>query len=366
MRILPPDLRATRATFADWLELRALTNARRQVNVSEVRSIVRRAADDRMKASELDADAPEETEPEVTEQIAEDFEARFSEELEYRAELLGECYPFQLATNASGTSHTLALRSDHPLSPESGRLFYIFCLLDSCFRQGLIGELTKAERPLVTAIGNVFQICSCIAVGGYTRARVDSFGFPRATGNGFLPALKSTWAAYGSYSVIDVIPHGFDDKLKDGGIDIIAWRHFHDRYAATFLMFVQVASGLDWKDKPVANDVRAIRNWFSNERFDNFLPAICIPFPLWFDLGEPPTRDGVPLAFKDGIATRFAYREAAFGVIFDRGRIAHCTSTAFDLPVNLRGEIDGFNRHAEVAQWVNDVLGHLEEVRVAA
>ena len=102
-------------------------------------------------------------------------------------------------------------------------------------------------------------------------------------------------------------------------------------------MFVQVASGLDWKDKEVAGDVKAIRQWFEGARFEHFLPAICIPFPLWFDLDEPP-RDtsGNKQDFSRGVLSRFEFREAKFGVIFDRGRIARCCERVLKSP----GEYD--------------------------
>ena len=94
-------------------------------------------------------------------------------------------------------------------------------------------------------------------------------------------------------------------------------------------MFVQVASGLDWKDKEVSGDVKALRKWFDGPSFDHFLPAICIPFPLWFDLDEPPEDVmGRKLMFSEGVSNRFIVREGKFGIIFDRGRIARSSALA--------------------------------------
>lgn len=251
-----------------------------------MRTQLRLVSDDRTSPTDFDLDADDTGEPEVTGRATDDLEERVVEELLFRVQTIGTAYPFEMISSPSGFSQQLRLKPSRR-EPRTGELVYVFCLLDSCIRDGLVTVATS-ERALVQRIGAIFQICSCIAVGGYTSAEVVSFGFPRASGTAFLPTLQAVWRQYGSYTVIKTIPYGFDDKLKDGGVDIIAWRRFDDGHAATFLMFVQVASGLDWKDKPVAADVKAIRQWFIGERFEHFLPAICIPFPLWFDLDEPP------------------------------------------------------------------------------
>jgi hypothetical protein len=328
---------------------------------------VRRQADCRARASDVDADADDTGEAEITERLADDLEERLSEELAFRLDTVGEAYPFELVTGQGGRSQMLKLRDSWSSAP-SGELAYVFCLLDSGIRDGLI-RCPPSARPLVNAIGNVFQICSCVAVGGYTYAEVVSFGFPRATGTAFLPALKQVWARYGSYSILAHIPHGFDDKLKDGGVDIIAWRHFADRFAATLIMFVQVASGLDWKEKEVAGDVRTLKKWFSGPAIEHFIPAICIPFPLWFDLDEPAVdAEGNKTAFRSGVQTRFVYREGKFGVIFDRGRIARfwARALAAEAAKLFPHPVDGLDRVAEVEGWVKDVLSKLAEVRASS
>ena len=363
LRLEAPDLYSRRARLADWIELQALTSARRSASTALIRSQVRRQADGRARANEVDEDADYEEEPEITERLADDLEDRLSEELAFRLQTIGSAYPFELVTTPGGRSQLLKLRNSWR-SAASGELVYVFCLLDSGIRDHLI-RCPPSARPLVDAIGNVFQICSCVAVGGYTNAEVVSFGFPRATGTSFLPALRQVWGRYGSYSTLTHIPHGFDDKLKDGGVDIIAWRHFPDRFAATLVMFVQVASGLDWKDKEVAGDVRMLKKWFVGPAIEHFLPAICIPFPLWFDLDEPSVdADGDRTAFSNGVQTRFMYREGKFGVIFDRGRIARFSAHALEAEAAklLPHPVDGIDRISEVESWVNAVLSKLAEV----
>jgi hypothetical protein len=364
MRVVPPDLNSTRARIADWLELQALTSDRQAASLSAVRSLVRRMSDGRASVREIDPESDDVGEPEITERLADDLEERASEELEFRAKLIGPAYPLELVTEPGGRAQSLRLRttwSEH----QTGQLIYVFCLLDSGIRDGLI-DYPVSARPLVRQIGNLFQICSCLAVGGYTGAEVVSFGFPRATGDGFLPALHAAWQRYGSYRVRHAISHGFDDSLKDGGVDIIAWRHFPDRHAGTFLMFVQVASGHNWKGKAVLEDVLALRTWFEGPTFTHFVPAICIPFPLWFDLDEPAEDDaGTKVAFADGVRVRFTIREAKFGVIFDRGRIARAAADALAAAsASSPSTIDGIERIEEVRAWVQSVMTNLADARV--
>lgn len=364
LRLVAPDLNSRRVRLADWLELNALTSATQAVSVSLIRSLARRMGDGRTHASELDVSAEDGGEPEITDRLSDDLEEKTAEELAFRAATIGPAYPFELITELGGRSQRLHLRKSW-MTQETGELIYIFCLLDSGIRDGLI-ECPISARSLVNAIGNIFQICSCIAVGGYTNAEVVSFGFPRAKGDGFLPALQSAWSRYGSFRVKTKIEHGFDEKLKDGGVDIIAWRHFADRFAATFIMFVQVASGLDWKDKEVSGDVRALRKWFDGLSFDHFSPAICIPFPLWFDLDEPAEdAGGLKLAYSDGVKNRFAVREGKFGIIFDRGRIALSSAAALSAASThtLPYPVDGIERIGEVGAWIDSVMSRLADVR---
>ncbi|WP_156419541.1 hypothetical protein [Aureimonas sp. AU12] len=366
MHINPPDLNSKRARFADWLELLALSNESGEVAISALRTQLRRTTDGRSSPKDFEEDADDGGEPEVTERSSDDLEERVTEEIELRIKLVGSSYPFELISLGAFGSAQILKRKESWKSVESGELIYIFCLLDSGMRDNLIA-VPKEKRYFVQQIGNVFQICSCIAVGGYTNAEVVSFGFPRATGDGFLPALTAAWARYGSYKIRDSIPYGFDAKLKDGGVDIIAWRGFSDGHAATLLMFVQVASGMDWKDKPVASDVKSIRQWFVNERFEHFLPAICLPFPLWFDLEEPPrAAGGGPLVYREGVTRKFAVREATFGIIFDRGRIAQSSALALGAPGGPPTNIDGIDRINEVDEWVEGVMQELAEKRAAA
>lgn len=88
---------------------------------------------------------------------------------------------------------------------------------------------------------------------------------------------------------------------------------------------------------------------------------------MWFDLDEPPAdSEGNKLPFSDGVVRHFAFREAKYGVIFDRGRIARSCALALGAEGAPRLDIDGVNRFADVENWINDVMSVLAEHRVLA
>lgn len=366
MRLNAPDINAHRSIFADWLELQALISDRRLASFSMLRTIIRRANDDRIKAKVVDPDSDvDEPEPEVTERVTDDLEERVFEEIELRKIKVGTAYPFQVRPVADNSMANIVVLEDDWGDLCTGKLFYVFCLLNTAVREGLI-TLSEAEKSIETEIGKLFQVCSCLAVAGYIGPDVVSFGFPRPQGNAFLPALRAMCDRYGSYSVVDKIPYGWDVDAKDGGIDIIAWRHFPDGHAGTYMLFVQVASGKKWRDKSVGDDVRALKKWFNPGGFEHFLPAICIPFPLWQKQEEPPKNiDGTKISFSDGVKAAFENREGKFGVIFDRGRLSFSAGAAVADKVRLKNRVEGFDQVEKVEKWVEDVRAALATPRAA-
>ena len=184
MRLLPPDLHSRRSRFADWLELTALSSAAGQAPLSNIRTLVRVAADDRTSAKDFDIDGDDTGEPEVTERAADDLEYRAMEELEFRVKMVGTAYPFELVAKDSRGRAFILLRKATWETAETGELIYVFCLLDSGIRDGLLSS-AGSDKELVKKIGNIFQICSCIAVGGYTNAEVVSLDSPGREARGF-------------------------------------------------------------------------------------------------------------------------------------------------------------------------------------
>jgi hypothetical protein len=159
------------------------------------------------------------------------------EELTYRQDKLGEAYPFRVIDRG----RTLELLPPD-LNAEVGRAVYIFCLLASSIRDAGL-QPRDAIRAAEYRIGDVFQVCTCLAAGGFIRGEVASFGWPRATGNGFLPALRQVYERFGFQRVRNELPEGWPDSVKVGGIDVVAWRDHPDRMPGKIYLLGQCASG---------------------------------------------------------------------------------------------------------------------------
>ena len=98
------------------------------------------------------------------------------EELEYRQHVLGEAYPFAVEMRA------LILNDDPILQP--GQVVYLFCLLASAIRERKLHPVELVEGA-ARNIANAFQICACLAAGGFVQGDVASFGFPPEPVNDF-------------------------------------------------------------------------------------------------------------------------------------------------------------------------------------
>src|SRR2546423_903736 len=140
---------------------------------------------------------------------------------------------------------------------------------------------------------------------GYLNGEVSSFGFPRATGDGFLPALRNAFGRFGMGEVRTEIPDGLPVSLKDGGIDIIAWRNHPDRMPGKIYLLGQCASGYGWQDKSVVEYIDQLHGtWFTTVPANFSIPAMFIPFTFHRDLTEDRTGP-----FLTAVKNRFWYEE---------------------------------------------------------
>jgi len=106
-------------------------------------------------------------------------------------------------------------------------------------------------------------------------------------------------------------------QQKDAGIDVIAWRDFRDGRPSKPLMLAQAASGRNWKDKSVKNDIAPfMMAWFTRQPAQHILPAMLIPFPMHHEFESKAD------ASFDEVAAECIWRlEMHFGLILDRFRI---------------------------------------------
>ncbi len=342
--INPPTPTDTRSALADWLELQTLVDARGVSTRSTLLNVLDILEDDAAEPNSVDAETGEILDGAILEEGRQQFIDIAFEELDYRQQILGESYPFEVDADR----HRLALKEDQANQP--GQVVYLFCLLACAIRERKLqptNVLTQAEQQIADA----FQVCACLAAGGYLNGEVSSFGFPRATGTGFLTALRQTFARFGIGTVraTDDIPDGLPTSLKDGGIDVIAWRNHPDGMPGKMYLIGQCASGTKWREKTVTEYIDQLHGaWFTQQPAKHSTPAMFIPFPFHHDIEEPQG------SFSDTVKNRFWYEEPRFGMIFDRLRITHFANACMAFTAPHRDQVEGAERFDQVIAWVQN------------
>jgi hypothetical protein len=357
MPLTSPDIGSSPSLLADWVELQALVSSNRKAQRSVLDSIFRLTSEERSVRLKQDEETGTRDDGEIIESELEEVALNVADELEWRAEKLGPAYPFKLESRGVGNPRWELLGPAEPLTRE--HLIYIACLLIVAFRRSLlIPEDDIAEIFTHDYLGRIFQICACLAVGGYISGDVVSFGWPRATGDAFLPALRNAWDRFGAYTIVDAVPDGAPNNLKDGGLDVIGWRNFSDGRPARLIVFGQAASGDNWDGKSAREpSMTLIGSWFAGFRPAAWIPATIMPFLAHEDIDIVSSQDS-----ESTISGRMQYHEQAHGIIFDRIRVASSAHHALTSPSVDSARIDGAERVGEIAAWIDRVLTTVRRV----
>lgn len=343
MNLVEPTPQATRSALADWVELAAITSDRRLVSEASLVSIFDQYADDEALLRK-DLETDETVDEGILQSDRDLYVESVAAEITYRQEVLNGHYPF--IVNLRGILLSFN-RNEAELT--IGEWVYLFCLLSSAIREGV---LQPKNSPFEKRIPDLFQVCACLAAAGYLTGSVSSFGFPRAAGNSFLPALTATYGRFGEGRVrskVD-IPPGYPTELKDGGIDIIAWRDYPDKMPGKLYLLGQCASGLNWRSKTVRQYVPQFHGlWFTSQPPSIPITAMFIPFTVHHELTSREDTD-----FLELLRNLITYETFRFGLIQDRLRISYFAEVGGGLPdraeIDLRDEID------QVKTWVVEVL----------
>jgi hypothetical protein len=341
----------TRSRNADFLELLALTSSRNLASEASLISALR-ITEDRAAQQErdFDPDTGEVLDQQILEQEREQLIVTTFEELAYREKCLQGSYPF-LVDAGQGI-----LKYQGPESVEHlGKCIYLFCLISTAIREKRFQPIASL-KGLEQTIGRCFQICACVAAGefvaGQDAGHVSSFGFPRALGTAFLPALRSAYKRFGVGRVRDEIPEGLPQELKDGGVDVIAWRTLPDLLPGRLYMLGQCASGTNWRSKSVVEYVEQLHGgWFTFIPAKFSIPAMFIPFPFHHDLSEPKSA-----TFSESVHNRSWFEEQRFGIIFDRLRIPFLAEACMARADIAHSNVDGTSRVGEIRQWVTKAV----------
>ena len=321
-----PDGSVHRTKIADWLELKALSAADGLIGFGTL-----------VSATAL---AENEQEENIGDEDVEEDELVLcvQAEIARRRNNVGDDYPFRI--DARG--RTLQLVS--PIS-EVGSV-YLFCLfLSHAFDRTIVPK--KLAPKVTNRIRDWFQACATIAAGGYVEGPSMSFGFPRPDGTNFLKALHRVYQLFGDGKPRSRPRAAAAKKIKDNGIDIIAWRRSIDNLPCTLYLIAQVASGDDWKSKSVIPDREHFHKyWFEDVPGSQPHDAMFMPFGL--EPEDPEDGTAYDDVLKDYMQS-VAYR---YGTLFYRDRIARHLCDGLRLIAEGETHIERRPAVVKIVRWV--------------
>jgi len=319
----------------DWVELSCLANPYFTFRVAELRNAIENL--DNFSTGDI-AEEDAKVENEIQKILS---------QYEKRSLILGETYPFVFNVE----DQLFEMREQSLEELEIYHHAYIYCLYFSHVTKsrlfsGLI-DTTNAHRDLL-------QIAATIALAGYVRGNSISFGWPRPDASGFYDSLCR---------VVELMKEGrvkaFDDinrylqsrPHKDAGIDVIAWRddNPHDPDPGNRqIFFAQVASGHNWRGKPVKEDIRFIQDYWLEQKLFRVTDAIVIPFDFEQD-DEEIKRDAISLVADE------------FGVVIHRMRLPQY----FKAGMAILGEkpellVERIDEIQSIGEYVFDITSTLQ------
>jgi alcohol dehydrogenase YqhD (iron-dependent ADH family) len=146
-------------------------------------------------------------------------------------------------------------------------------------------------------------------------------------------------------------------KIKDNGIDIIAWKRSIDNLPCMLYLIAQVASGEDWETKSVIPNRRHFHKyWFTSQPASQPHDAMFMPFGL-----EPEDPDdGTP--YEEVLTDYMQSIGYEFGTLFYRDRIAKHLAEGLQLVANGEDKIERVKDLAKIVKWVET---YTERLRAA-
>ena len=192
MPINPPLPRDTRSLLTDWLEVEALVRPRQVATRSDILGLYD-LMDGEEHGIENDGATGDDLEREILEEDRAECADEVLNEIEYRAEVLRDDYPFAVETR--GQQWRIMPADANPDNRvEAARTCYLFCLLVSAIRDDRVhgGTVESLRRSMA----NHFQAIATEAAAGVLNGKAISFGWPRPEGTGFRPALAEARAVH--------------------------------------------------------------------------------------------------------------------------------------------------------------------------
>jgi hypothetical protein len=293
--------------------------------------------------------------------VDENLSDRIFKEISFREQALGDSYPFRI--QVSGQNWHLIARKP-PVSPglTLAHNFYIASLLISAIKYEYI-DVPKNDRIRVF-MPELMQIMAVVTAAEYVSGEAYWMGWPRPNAT---PKFLSAVEQLIQRAMIGRVASANDAydpaSVKDGSVDLVAWRSFSDRKAGKLVMYGQVASGKNWRGKSLRSTYDPhFNNWFVNGPTREKVFSMFIPFMQHEDC--KPRKKQV---YDNVLSANSVKDERAFGIIFDRLRITEMAGNAHARMVQMASSdgIDFVAYFGQLVAWQLDVL-ELEGAQASA
>lgn len=349
---------ATRSVIADWVELELLMSDRWSVTDADVVRAEGIMSDEDGHGEEYTDQNGEKLDREILQPAAEARRQEVWEELAYRQTALGACYPFVAAPTGDG-GWQLRRRDGGYQNVRAARWTYIAALMMSSFRHRHVRRQNSDKagyKALEKSIAKHFQALSALAASNLL-GQVYWFGWPRPDKTDFRQALAYVIKSVGSGVMREKAPKN-RKQIKDGSVDIVAWRSFGDRTYGALMLYGQVASGNNWRDKPIRAYLSGLFfDHFADPPSDQHLGATFIPFLLHTDLKSPSDGDMV-----GALVDEARQLEKVYGTVIDRLRITELVGLGLGDSEDRHNCPDPCETAVQVVRWVRGCRAYCDQV----
>ncbi len=346
----------TSGRIADWVEVEALLSPVGRTSQSAMTRAITiidepvRDEDDEDRAPDGETDDAIVGGRAILDQTIEMLSERVYLELEYRQRTLGDRYPF--AIEAVGNNWRLTQLPTGTPAQQFSRLFYVACLMVAAVKYKYL-PVTKTD-PLAKQMPELVQVMSYTVAADYVRGESYWMGWPRPDNTtSFRSALEKLVMRARVGALLREDPEWDSGAAKDGSVDLVAWRSFADGKAGKSVLYGQVASGLNWRDKPLPASIDPLfLGWFEYHPSKERLHSMFIPFVQHEGCKPRAGQDYFKRLHADARKD-----ERTYGIVFDRLRIAELATdswerleaTAWHDDVDLQGAV------SRIRHWVDEM-----------